>query len=140
VLLAAGIAVIAFGTGHSPLTEGEPVMKLRDHHPTPFSALAALACGGNAYAAKGHVHGAGTLDVAIEGNKVSLDRLNCRSMPPPVSSARQSNAAGKGRAGRGGQGAEQRRNALHDERPAANCTSRQHRRHGALQRHCEPGQ
>jgi hypothetical protein len=37
-----------------------------------FLALAALACGGNAYAAKGHVHGAGTLDVSIEGNKVSL--------------------------------------------------------------------
>ena len=35
-------------------------------------ALAAFACGGNAYAAKGHVHGAGTLDVSIEGNKVSL--------------------------------------------------------------------
>lgn len=35
-------------------------------------ALAALACGSNAFAAKGHVHGAGTLDVSIEGNKVSL--------------------------------------------------------------------
>ncbi|MDQ5903330.1 MAG: hypothetical protein QG660_1701 [Pseudomonadota bacterium] len=35
-------------------------------------ALAVFACGGNAYAAKGHVHGAGTLDVSIEGNKVSL--------------------------------------------------------------------
>ena len=39
---------------------------------TRVLSLAALTFAGNTYAAKAHVHGAGTLDVSIEGNKVSL--------------------------------------------------------------------
>jgi hypothetical protein len=39
---------------------------------TRVLALAALTFAANTYAAKAHVHGAGTLDVSIEGNKVSL--------------------------------------------------------------------